>query len=238
MTPERLDLWIHKVVPGGRSLTLVHEQALGQGLTVASWTREDVDDAKERALVPSIAAQLLEAAQDHADSVQEACRFVIQWVNDAGRPLRSLVHRVQPERRAELGEGAAFADAVSPNAIIGQLLSHVSGQQKVINGSIGVVLSAYERAMHMQQAMMKAQAELLQAHMLEGPTRSRRSESSEELDRMKIRAFEKLVELGPGVLQMAVGAVMGRVTGEPANDDDDDDEAPKQEQQANGRSVS
>lgn len=212
MTPERLQLWIYKPVPGGRVLHLVHEQAIGQNLTVASWTREDVDEAREGGV--NQAEQLLDAAQDHADGVGEACRFLIQWCNEgATRPLRSMVHRAQPVE-TPTNEHALRADHVSPNAMVGQLLNHISQQQRVINGSIGAVLAAYERALNMQQATMLAQQALIvssreQLHELAVTPVT--SEADEELSRLKARALEKLLEFAPDAVSMGMKAAVSHI---------------------------
>jgi hypothetical protein len=202
MNSERLQLWLYKPVPGSRVLQLLHEQALGQHTTVASWSREDVDGAKEQAI--NQADQVIDAAQDHADSVGEACRFLIQWTTESGeRALRTMVHRCAPTGGTE-NEHAARADFVSPNAMVGQLLNHISQQQRVINGSIGAVLAAYERALVMQQNTIQAQQTLImssheQLQELEAPATN---EHEEHLTRLKTHALEKLVELGPDLFKM------------------------------------
>lgn len=209
MTPERLQLWIYKVVPGGRVLALSHDQAIGPALVVASWSREDADQAREAR--ESLAEQLLDAAQDHADSIGEACRFTIQWQTDApldGRPpraLRSLIHKAFPQDTPK-SEGAIVADAVSTNAMVGQLLAHISTQQKVINGSIGAVLAAYERAMAMQATMLKQAQEQLNQRALEMQhiLEARGPETDEQLAEMKRQAWQKVLEVGPDVAKLAI----------------------------------
>lgn len=202
MTPDKLQGWIYKVVPGGRHLVVVHEQALGQGLTVASWTREEVDAAKETGI--NQAEQLLDAAQDHADGIGETCRFLIQWISEVGRPLRTLIHRSVPSELPS-NEHAARADLVSPNAMVGQLLSHIHQQQKVLNGSIGHVLQAYERAMAMQQTVIAQQGQLLTVHRKQLAQLSETTTpETTEIATLKARAFEKLIEFAPDVLKLAI----------------------------------
>lgn len=220
MTPEKLSAWIIKVVPGGRSLVLAHDQAVGQPLVVATWLREDVDECIEQN--KSIGAQVLDAAQDHADSVGEGCRFSLQWQSDVGKTLRAIVHRASPSERPA-NEHALHAEFVSPNAMIGQLLSHISQQQRVINGSIGAVLSAYERALHMQSKTIEQQNVMLAASRHELQTVGA-SVGDVQLSQLKAEALRKFVDLGPDVMKMAIAA-FGAHFGVDADAGDDGDGA-------------
>jgi hypothetical protein len=205
MTPEKLSQWVNKLVPGGRALVLAHDQAVGQPLVVATWTREDVDEALEQN--KSIGAQVLDAAQDHADSVGEGCRFTLQWQSDTGKTLRAIVHRAAPSERPQ-NEHALHAEFVSPNAMIGQLLSHISQQQRVINGSIGAVLSAYERALHMQTKTIEQQNVMLTASRVELQTVG--GGADVQLSQLKADALRKFLDLGPDVVRMAIAAIGAR----------------------------
>lgn len=207
MTPEKMSAWVTKVVPGGRSLVLAHDQAVGQALVVATWMREDVDECVENNR--SIGAQVLDAAQDHADSVGEGCRFSLQWKSDTGQTLRAIVHRAAPSERPA-NEHALHAEFVSPNAMIGQLLSHISQQQRVINGSIGAVLSAYERALHMQTKTIDQQNAMLAASRAELQQTTVGS-GDVQLAQLKTEALRKFVDLGPDVMRMAIAAFGARV---------------------------
>ena len=211
LTPDRMQIWIYKTCPGGKFLTLTHEQALGQGLTVASWTRDEVYGAKERD--EDFGSLVLDAAKDHADSVGEACRFVIAWTTDDINPrmLRSIIHRCQPTEKPD-NVFADHADKVSGNATIGQLLSHIAGQQKVINGSIGVILQAYERAMNMQQSLCDKLARRLDA--LEIPAAAQEDVRVTEL---KIAGLTKLVEMGPDVAKLALHVFESNITRNASN---------------------
>jgi hypothetical protein len=202
MTPDKLSQWVNKTVPGGRSLVVIHEQSVGGGLVVASWTREDVDEHRERNT--SIGAEVLDAAQDHAESVGESCRFLIQGQSDLGKAIRSIVHRAAPTDRP-VSDHAAHAEFVSPNAMIGQLLNHISQQQRVINGSIGAVLAAYERALGMQQKTIESQQQLIASQReydSEPP-----SEVETQLSALKIGALERFIEHGPDIAKQLVNAV-------------------------------
>ena len=196
--PERLNLWLSKPVPGGRAVQLVHDQAVGAGLMVAMWSKEEIDEAK--AAGTTLAEHMLDAAQEHADTVGESCRFLLQWVNDQMRPIRTMVHKVLPSERPS-NEHALAGDAVSLNAMVGQLLGHIATQQKVINGSIGVVLAAYDRAMAMQTGMLEQLARRVNAEPVE------LSEADAQVQTLKAQALQKLIDLGPDVVRLGLNAI-------------------------------
>jgi len=221
MTPEKLSQWVNKVVPGGRTLVLAHDQAVGQPLVIATWTREDVDELSEQN--KSVGAQVMDAAQDHADSVGEGCRFTLQWQSDTGKTLRAIVHRAAPSERPA-NEHALHAEFVSPNAMIGQLLSHISQQQRVINGSIGAVLSAYERALQMQTKTIEQQGAIITASRVELQSANVGAPDA-QLTQLKADALRRFLDLGPDVLKMAIAAFAARAGG-PDDELPDTDELP------------
>lgn len=211
VSPERLNAWIYKVVPGGTRLQLVHEHSLTGGLTVASWEREQVDETRDTP-VPgqTIGDQVIEAATEHANNVGDSCKFVVQWTRADGSPLRSMHHRAAPDGSGpnveQLPTAASGLGALQLQAQQ-QLLGHIAQQQKVINGSIGVVLTAFERAMAMQQRMIETLGARLEA--LPPPNDD---SQNEQVTLLKIRALEKFAELGPDVTRLAIAA-MGRAIG-------------------------
>lgn len=214
MTPEKLDQWLYKPCPGGVTLQLAHGQVgPTPDLVVASWTREEVQNARECGI--SHADTIYSEAQDHADSVGESCKFLIQWMSENGRPLRSIVHRVAPSEPTN-NVYAANADAVSTNAMIAQFLGHIHQQQKLVNGNMGTVCSAFERAMNMQNAMLVQMTEMLKSQRRELTQLQDRDSSAEttELTKLKTRAFEKLIELGPDVARVFLASVGGLGAGD------------------------
>jgi len=205
MESDRLGLWINKLVPGGATLVLLHEQALGQGLTVCSWSRTEVDAAAQTGV--DIAADVLLTAQEHADNLGEACRFQIQWQNDQGKSLRAQIHRCSPKHGTQ-NVYAENADAVSGNATQAQLLSHIAAQQRTMNGGISVVaqsfslvMAAYDRAMTMQQKLLESQAVRLDSAPL-----AANDSGSEQVNALKAHALAKLIEIGPEIASMAIHA--------------------------------
>jgi hypothetical protein len=209
MNADRLTVWIYKIVPGGVRLQLVHEQALTGGITIASWSRDEVDDARENPIPGhSIAEQLNDAATEHCENLGESCRYLIQWVGAQAQPLRTMIHRVAPAEAASgvINVHAMQAGNVSGNQLTAQLLSHIAQQQKVINGSIGVILTAYERAMTMQQQMIQQLGARIDA--LPPP-----AAENEEFSKAKIRALDRLSELGPDIGRLFLGAIERAITG-------------------------
>jgi hypothetical protein len=189
MTPERFNAWIYKTCPGGTRLQLAHDQSMQSAVVVNSWEKEDVAEARDNTPGDTIGDQLLMSAQEYADNLGESCKFTVSWMSASGHPIRAMIHRAGPAQ--PINEYAANAGNVSGNATQAQLLSHIHQQQKVINGSIGAILTAYERTIAMQAGMIAQLANRIDA--LPPP-----SEESAEVTRLKIRALEKATELAPG----------------------------------------
>jgi len=202
----KITSWVAKKVPGGRTLRLVHEQMAGaQPMTVASWKRDEVDQmlAEEQ----SIGAAVVEAARDHADSLGETCRFVLQWIDEAGDVVRAIHHRAMPSEMPE-NEGALAAGFVSGNQMFAEMLSHIRQQQKVVNGGFQIALAAHERALSMQNKMLDQQAQMLQTLVRERNDRLVNGDSDNSpLTEAKVNALKKLAELGPDVFQLIVAKV-------------------------------
>lgn len=224
ITAEKLQGWIYKPCPGGVVLQLLHDQAGPTlGIVVASFGREEVLSARDAGV--NQAEQIIDEAQAHADTCGEACKFLIQWTSEQGRALRTIIHRVTPSEPTQ-NVYAANADAISTNAMVAQFLGHIHAQQKVVNGSFSTVCTAFERAMGMQQAMLMQMNELVKTHRKElaalTAVESLMAPEDIELSKLKARAFEKLIELGPDVFRVLASAVGARIAGEPENDNADE----------------
>lgn len=194
---DRLGRWLAKRAT--QRVQLVHEQALGAGLVVASWEPDDL-----RAEQANPVATILDAMQEHADATRERCSFLVQAVSGTGRPLGTLPHKLDP---AELdSEGAALASEVAPNAIVGQLLAHIAGQQKVMNGSVAIVLTAYERALSLQQAIIDRQRE-----HIDGAPKLAGLPEDERVTELKLAALTRLAELGPDIGRLLIAVTQERL---------------------------
>jgi hypothetical protein len=213
MTPDRLNVWIYKTCPGGTRLQLAHDQSLQSAVIVNSWEKEDVAEARENPPGDSIGDQLLVSAQEYADNLGESCKFTISWMSANGHPIRAMIHRAGPAQ--PVNEYAANAGNVSGNATQAQLLSHIHQQQKVINGSIGAILTAYERTIAMQAGMINSLAQRID-------TAPQPSVEDAEVTRLKIRALEKATELGPDVFRLFLAAASRWMVGGKDIEDDTD----------------
>jgi hypothetical protein len=201
----KLTLWTQKKVPGGRVLRLVHEQMAGMSpTTVASWPREEVDQMRDEE--QSIGAAIIDAARDHADSLGESCRFQLQWIDDRDVVLRAIHHREMPTEMPD-NEGAIAAGFVSGNQLIGEMMSHIRQQQKVVNGGFQIALAAHERALAMQAKMLEQQNNMLQALVRERNETLAKGDSVGPLVEAKVNALTKLAEVAPDVLQLIIAKV-------------------------------
>lgn len=213
MTPEKLQTWIYKPCPGGVTLSLVHDQFGNMaGLVVSSWSRDEVMSAKETNV--SQAETILEDAQLHCDSVNEACKFQITWFGATGQPLRTLIHRCAPSEPTT-NAYAQHADAISPNAMIAQFLGHIHAQQKLINGNsetmvrnMSAVCTAYERAMAMQAQMNAQLCDMLKSQRRELANVETTTPELREYTQAKTAAFMKIAEAVPDIIKFGISAIV------------------------------
>lgn len=206
MSPDRMRAWIKKRPAGGCRLMLSQDQGLGILQVIASWTREEIEDAAD----PSAGAQdvsvaILDVAQDHVDSVADACRFQLQWQTDTGRTLTTVTLNLAPTDKPRSAD-AGGAEPMSAHRLISELLGALNHKDRVLTTSVGVVLSAYERALKMQEATNTALLRQLVELRALTPEIPQTKPEDLEVAHLKARALEKLIELGPDVARLAIGA--------------------------------
>lgn len=213
MTPERLQSWIYRPVTNSRTLVLVHEPMLGQSIPVATWTREEVEALREQS--GSQGEEVLTLAREHmeASGERETCKFVLQWYGERkAEPLRSTIIRLKPDDT--LGSGgditttiAADAAAMSGSilqAIVPQLLSALEKKDRLMNGSTGIILAAYERALAMQQRSNDFLQTELAAYLQLVHDQGGGAHEPDEFREARARAIDKLVAVLPDFLNKGV----------------------------------
>lgn len=202
---DHLAKWCGKVCPGGELLVLEHTPVDGSArCVVSSWTREDIAALKEQGT--SIGVEIHEAAEAHADALSEGCRFELQWRRDSGQVVRATIYHSDAKERAVRPQ-----PITSPNDIIRELLGHIATQQRTFNGGLGATLAAFERALAMQDKILERMTQM-QPEAVAEP-----SELDDTLSALKVTAFEKLIELGPDVLRVAIAAMGGGAPELPAS---------------------
>lgn len=214
MTPERLQSWIYRPVRDSRQLVLVHEPPLGQSTTVATWSREDVEQLRE--VNGSQGEEVLSCAREHIEALGEkdTQKFLLQWFGErSASPLRTQVLKLRADENAlSPAENMALSAASGDNTQLVQMipffLNHIGQSQRATIGSIGVLLAAYERTAAMQQKFNEQQQQIIE-RLLEATQGSASKDDGGEYKDAKIRALEKLVSAAPDI----VGAVMSLAAG-------------------------
>jgi hypothetical protein len=117
------------------------------------------------------------------------------------------------EPSAASAEQPQATDApISTQALVRELLGHIHNQQKVMNGSIGVVLNGQKTTIESLQAtnalIFAQNQELRQRNALALVAHNPEPGPAElETHRLKQEALKKLIDFAPGVLMLAVKAV-------------------------------
>jgi hypothetical protein len=206
MSPDRMRAWLKKRPAGACRLVLSQDQGLGILQVIASWTREEIEDAADpSAGAQDVSVSVLDVAQDHVDSVADACRFSLQWQTDTGRTLTTVTMNISPTDKPRAAE-AGGAEPMSAHRLISELLGALQQKDRVLTTSVGVVLSAYERALKMQEQTNTALLRQLVELRAITPVLAETKPEDLEVARLKARALEKLIELGPDVARLAIGA--------------------------------
>ena len=209
MTPERLQSWIYRPVSGSSTLSLTYEPQLGQSSVVATWTREEVEQARENSA--NHGDEVLTAARDYMEQLEQrdTCKFVLAWYGERrADPLRSTPLKLKPEETlnpqlaSALSGAAVGGDAGILVTIITQLLGHIAQTHRVNNASQGIVLAAFERALNMQQRTNDDQSKTIE-HFRALVTEQDREDGGAMSD-VKARALDKLVQALPAVVNMGV----------------------------------
>jgi hypothetical protein len=209
MSPDRLRAWIKKRKTGAVQLVLAHEQGLGVRANVATWSREEVEHAEDPTQGASdVVAAIFDAAQDHTDGQNQGkCTFLLSWQTDGGRILSSTPMYCEcSDKEAK----PATSDVISTQALIGQLLGHIHDQQKVINGSLGIVLGGQKSTIEgMQATVNMIAAENLDLRRQLQQREEPRQLTAEDLEssKLKLEAMKKLVDMGPDVLKLGLAAL-------------------------------
>ena len=207
MTPDRIRGWLTRRPTGAQSLQLAHDAGTaGADLTtVADWTGDDLDEALGAEGEDDIASIMYAQAQDYTDGEGEPCKFLVRWLNDNHRPLRSCTHRCKPSAEAM---AEASDDVVTDSSLIKQLLSALADKDKAINQSLEKSGEAYAKTIGMLTAQLES------AHKVIGGYREQRAASDDSTTALAAVAGleltpEQLAEVKQRTL--ALGAVTEKI---------------------------
>lgn len=219
MTPDRIRVFMYKPPSGGRTCTLSADLGLGSSHVVATWTREEC----ERSADPSLGADdvvqaFQDAAQDYVDNTGEPTRFTATWLNAVDKAVKSAVHTAEPQRDGSLvkpGSVVAGAEPMSANRIVSELLAALLQKDKVMQGSFGIVLQSFERALTMQQKVIDSLAKLSESLPAAAQVTRSDAEIAAELQthELKQAALGKLIDLGPDVAKLGLKLIEEHMSG-------------------------
>lgn len=207
LTVERVKSFLSKRPNGAKRVMLgVETPGSGTPTPCGEWEREEIEDEQDPVVGHTkIAEAIVEAGQEAADAAGEPCKAMLAWVMESGRPLRTITTRVMPDD--ESNEAALEATGKDPsqvdtNRLVEALLQSLTAAYKAQNAATGITLQAYERALAMQQRMIDTLSSRMGEHLLPAT-----SGDSAEVQTLKAKALEKLVEMGPAVGNLALKAL-------------------------------
>jgi hypothetical protein len=203
MKPERMKSWIVARPTGATRLQLLHDGGLGSHTPVMSWSVADIENMDSPTSPDATVNAVEEAAREHATSEGEPCSYLLQWQAKNGVAIKSVGHKAAPDVDADGAPGVKLPDAMNANRIVTELLGHISMQQKTMQQGMVGVLAAYEKALAMQQKVIDS----LAVRVAELPPPQLAAGDNEEVQRLKMIAFQKLIDIGPDVLNLGIHAI-------------------------------
>lgn len=200
MKRDRMQLLLEKRSPRASTLALLHDQGLADKTVVQLWEVAELDAARDNGLEP--VDLVWESAQQHADDTGDVCRFRLQWQSEAGNALVGVIHSATPTEK----QRNTLAKEESTHAQIArELLVAIKDKDKVIQGSIGVLLKAYESALAMQDRTIVAQARTIEVLAANHGTGGAAPENPEVVA-LKIRGLERLISFLPDAARLGIAA--------------------------------
>lgn len=220
MRMDRLRTWLGRPEDGSLRIELAYDGVAGLE-PIADWTRKDLD-----ADVDDVAGSIIEQMQDNANT-QEGQRkyvpFALRWLGEGGAPLKTARHRVRPKAPEDGEDAKDELDVVSVGSSraqadyqvwIKELMRALLAKDQAINDAYRTVLQANKDTI----AMLSAQAE--RAFKVVENQRSERMEDrppaeitteQREESRIRIQAWEKLIELMPEASSLALNAIAAKI---------------------------
>jgi hypothetical protein len=167
-------VWLFKVPASATRLELRHE-GVGGITALLSLNREELGH------VNNPGELVLEAAQDHCDSVRARVSFQVVWMDESAHVLGTKAVRCSPQplddddddfEPIRAGAGSQPRESASVDGIVSQLMRHVENRERMLNIALGTNL----RTMHDQLREARAEADQLRGELRNERTRARELE--------------------------------------------------------------
>lgn len=187
---------------------LRHASPGAKGNDVESW---DHDERLELDQIEMLAAEISGRAQTDADGLGSGVhRYTLQTVLNKGVNGNRFVFRVRANETGD--DEVAGEDSPTQKGLLGQLMRHNEANNRTLHTALGGIVSMMSRQMvSMGERMQSLEAErattflALEAAKTEAHDRDMDAMKTLEDEKRKGQAFDKLMQLGPVVVNRIVG---------------------------------
>jgi len=149
-----IERWLHRSAPEQATTLALIYQGMSES-PVAAWSREQFDAA----LVGEFAADLVNAAEDHAQGIGRECRYALKWLDENGATVISMSWRA--------GEGLNMNLDGSVESQLAQLQRHTESMAKQSAQGMNTLLEHYQEALGAAQTRIRSLEEVRDAFELE-----------------------------------------------------------------------
>jgi len=150
MTPDRMRGWLRKIPTGSKRVALVVEAVSGYE-AVADWTREEIDDMGKDPELDDIASAISAQAQDYTNAEDEKKKFLIRWIGQRNRVLRTCTHWCDPVAPKKGDNEGEISDAI----IIKTLMAALATKDARLETSLQVITEGFKTTITMLNEQVK-----------------------------------------------------------------------------------
>jgi hypothetical protein len=151
-------------------------------VVVTAWTRAQFD----KFLIGDFAAQLVEAAEDHAQGIGRESRYFVKWLNAEGLTVVSYMWRA--------GEGLNLNLDGSAESQIAQMQRHMEANARLSSQGISTLLEHYQEALAQQSARIKDLEQVRDAYELEKLQKVANADTPPQPEESQIEKLAKTIE--------------------------------------------
>lgn len=149
-----IERWLQREAPE-QCVTLALVCGGMSDVVVTAWTRVQFD----KFLIGDFAAQLVEAAEDHAQGIGRESRYFVKWLNAEGLTVVSYMWRA--------GEGLNLNLDGSAESQIAQMQRHMESNARLTAQGMSTLLEHYQEALAQQATRIKELEQVRDAFELE-----------------------------------------------------------------------
>lgn len=190
-------------------------RSVGADTLVNTWDKEEIEQQTEPDRL------VLAVLDDWVAQRRESTNFLLQWFDDSGHPLTSCEYRLAPVEDAgdpPLSRNQVGAD-ISTQQILAQFMRHDEQREKTLISALDTIFNAQNSTVQAQRKLIEELQRSNLALTVQLQTRADSSGDPEELAaqreaaiaeaQQRARAWEKLEQFGPPVLQALLSRFAG-----------------------------